>query len=104
MKSFTSLENMSINISNSIIIGTSILTLGIISTPYLNHINSLQLFHMKYKNRMIIKQSDTSINLIDLINYENKLINKYWYRFNIAFILGITGISLVVRKCLLKLQ
>lgn len=104
MKSFTSLENMSINISNSIIIGTSILTFGIISRPYLTHINSLQLFHMKQKNTMILKQSDTSTNLIDSINYENNLINKYWYRFNIAFILGITGISLVVRKCLIKLQ
>lgn len=55
MKSFNSLEIMSINISNSIIIGISILTFGIISTPYLNHLNNLQLFHMKCKNIQILK-------------------------------------------------
>jgi len=100
MKSFTSLENMSINISNSFIIGCTILTGGIISANYLNCINNLQLIHMKNKNAKILKQFDTTINLIDSINYEDKLISYYWRHHNIAFILGIAGITLIIRKSL----
>jgi hypothetical protein len=86
---------MSINISNSWIIGCSILTCGIMSYSYLNSINNLQIIHMKHKYMVELKKIENSINLTNEIKNEDILISYYRKQFNFVFILGITGISLV---------
>lgn len=75
------------NISNSWIIGCSVFTCGIITSSYLHGINELQLLHMKYKHK---KEMDLVADI-----YDDRCISYYSRHFTIAFILGITGISLV---------
>lgn len=80
--------NNSINkISNGWIIGCSVLTYGILTSTYLHAINDIQMFHMKHKYKKQLKLLD--------INSEDKLISYYSTHYTIAFILGITGISIV---------
>ena len=83
------------NISNSWIIGCSLLTGGIITSSYLHGINELQLFHMKfkYKKEMDLIQNNNNNN-----NNDNEFITYYSRHYTIAFILGITGISYVAFK------
>ena len=90
-----SLEKMSINISNGLIIGCSILTCGIMSCAYLNSISNLQIIHMKRKYMLELKKIENSIDLTNEIKNECILISYYRKQFNLVFILGITGISLV---------
>jgi hypothetical protein len=45
----SSLEKMSIHISNGWIIGCAILTFGIITRTYLDSISNIHLMHMKHK-------------------------------------------------------
>lgn len=58
----SSLENMSVNISNGWIIGCSILTCGLITVAYLNGRSNLQILHMKHKYREELKKLDKDIN------------------------------------------
>jgi hypothetical protein len=75
------------NISNGWIIGCSLLTCGIITSSYLHAINNIKMFHMKHKHNKQMKLLD--------INHEDQLISYYSTQYTIAFILGITGISIV---------
>jgi len=80
--------NNSINkISNGWIIGCSVFTCGILTSSYLHGINELQIFHMKHKYNKEMK-------LLDTIN-DDQLISYYSRHYTIAFILGITGISII---------
>jgi hypothetical protein len=92
----TFLHNFGLNISNSFIIGFSLITYGIITRSYLHGVNNLQLLHIKHKYRKEVKQIDNLINLNDLINIEDKLISYYWNNFIISSIIGITGVSLII--------
>ena len=51
----SSLEKMSIHISNGWIIGCAILTFGIITRTYLDNISNIQLMHMKHKHRLYLR-------------------------------------------------
>jgi len=67
----SSLEKLSINISNSWIIGCSILTCGIMTYAYLDSISNISLIHMKRKYRLELQQIEKSI---DLNKNEDKII------------------------------
>jgi hypothetical protein len=83
-------------INNGWVIGCSLLTFGIITSSYLHGINEIQLLYMKYKHK---KEMDLVAE-----NYEDKLIAYYSKNYTIAFILGITGISLVAIRSTLALN
>jgi hypothetical protein len=74
-------------ISNGWIIGCSVFTCGILTSSYLHAINDIQMFHMKHKYKKQMKLLD--------INSEDQLISYYSRHYTIAFILAITGISIV---------
>ena len=97
IKNCTCLSKLESKISNSIIIGVSLIIFGLFGNTYLNAINNYQLMHMKYRDLYIKKQIDKQIDLSNLIDYENKLISYNWKCFNISFILGITGVIVVVK-------
>jgi hypothetical protein len=108
LNSFNSIGESSLNISNSFIIGCSILSYGIISSTYLSSINNLHIFHMNKKYKNELKQIDNSVNNIDTIN-SNDAINKekgvilyYWKHYTISYILGVIGIVFVARNNLVK--
>ena len=88
-------EKLSGNISNSWILGCSILSCGMMSYAYLDGISNLPLIHMKRKYRLQLQEIEKSIDLQDQIKEEDKIISYYWKHYNIAFMLGITGISVV---------
>ena len=70
----SSLEKLSIDISNGWIIGCSILTFGIITCAYLNGVSNIPLINMKRKYRLELKQIENSINLSEKKNLKcNKL-------------------------------
>jgi len=82
--------------NNGWIIGCSLLTYGIITSSYLHGINEIQLLYMKYKHK---KQMDLIAD-----NYEDKLIAYYSKNYTIAFILGITSISVIAIRHTLSLN
>jgi len=98
----SSLEKLSVNISNSWIIGCSLLTYGIISSSYLNGISNLSLIHMKRKFKFDLQQIEHSIDLTTKMKNEDKIISYYWKHYNIVFITGITGISLIAFNTIFK--
>jgi len=82
--------------NNGWVIGCSLLTFGIITSSYLNGINDIQCLYMKYKHK---KEMDLIAH-----NYEDQLIAYYSKNYTIAFILAITGISLVAIRSTLALN
>jgi hypothetical protein len=57
---------------------------------------------MKHKYEKEVKQNDnSSLNLKDLINIENKLVSYYWNNFIITSIIGITGVSLLIFRSII---
>jgi hypothetical protein len=82
--------------NNGWVIGCSLLTFGIITSSYLHGINKIQLLCMKYKHK---KEMDLIADI-----YDDKLIAYYSKNYAIAFILGITGISLVAIRSTLALN
>jgi hypothetical protein len=58
----SSLENMSVNISNGWIIGCSILTCGLLTCAYINGRSNMQLLLMKRKFKEEFKKLDKDIN------------------------------------------
>ena len=90
------LEKLSVNLSNSWIVGCSILSCGMMTYAYLDGISNLPLIYMKRKYRLELQEKENSIDLSDQIKKEDKMISYYWKHFNVAFMFGITGVSLVV--------
>lgn len=60
----SSLENMSMNISNGWIIGCSILTCGLITSAYINGISNIQMLHMKRKFKEELKKLDKDMDCV----------------------------------------
>ena len=92
------LGNLGLNMSNSFIIGCSILSCGIISNAYLNGISNIPLLNMKHKHKLQLQQIENNIDLSDDIKNEEKQISYYWKQYNIIFMMGITGLSIIVFK------
>jgi hypothetical protein len=90
-------------ISKSWIISCSILTGGIMTCAYLNSLSNLPLIHMKRKYRLELEQIKKSTNLIETnIKEENKIISYYWKHYNFVFIMGISGLSIIMFRTLVK--
>ena len=88
------LEKLGLNISNSWIVGCSILTGGIITHTYLTCISNLALLHMKHKYKLELQQIENS-ELGDKIKNEDKIISYYWKHYSTVFIMGISGLSII---------
>ena len=88
------LEKLGLNISNSWIVGCSILTGGIITHTYLTCISNLALLHMKHKYKLELKQIENS-ELGDKIKNEDKIISYYWKHYSTVFMMGISGLSII---------
>jgi len=87
-------------ISKSWIISCSILTGGIITCAYLNGLSNLPIIHMKRKYRLELEQPTELIETN--IKEENKIISYYWKHYNFVFIMGISGISVIMYRTLVK--
>lgn len=96
MQILSKMNNCISHMNNGWVIGCSLLTFGIITSSYLHGINEIQLLYMKYKHKKEM------VLIAD--NYEDKLIAFYSKNYTIAFILGITGISLVAIRSTLALN
>ena len=70
------LGNLGVNMSNSFIIGCSILSCGIISNAYLNGISNIPLLNMKHKHKLQLQQIENNIDLT-LINSIKKGLNTF---------------------------
>ena len=92
------LEKLGLNISNSWVVGCSILSCGIMTHSYLNCISNIPLAHMKNKNRLELQEIEKKIDLSDKIKNEEKIISYYWKYYNIIFMMGITGLSFIALK------
>ena len=82
------------NISNGWIIGCSILTCGIMSCVYLDGINNILIMYIKRKFKLQLQEIDTS--------NEDKLISYYWKHTSIIYVTGISGLTSIVLKSMLK--
>ena len=92
------LEKFGVNVSNSWVVGCSILSCGIMKHSYLNCISNIPLAHMKYKNRLELQEIEKKIDLSEKIKNEEKIISYYWNYYNIIFMMGITGLSFIALK------
>lgn len=73
------------------------------SYAYLDCINNFPIIHMKCKYRLQLQEIEKSIDLKNQIKEEEKIISYYWKYYNIAYMLGITGITIVAfRSQILK--
>lgn len=89
------LEKLGLNISNSWIIGCSILTGGIMTHTYLTCISNLAIMHMKHKYILELRQIKNTIDLSDKIKNEENIISYYWKHYSTIFMMGITGLSII---------
>ena len=98
----SSLEKLSVNISNGWVLGCSILTCGMMSYAYLNGIGELPLIHMKRKYKLELQQMEKSTDLREEIMNEDKIISYYWKYYTLVFMTGISGISFVTFLSIVK--
>ena len=93
----SSLEKMTNHISNGWIIGCSVLSCGILTCAYLNGISNIP---MKRKNRL---ELEYPMDLVcEKIKNEDKLISYYWNIYKVVFITGITGLSVICLRTMVK--
>ena len=92
------LENTKANISNSLIIGLSILTIGTLTSTMLNGLNSLNFGHNAQKYDMEIKQIEKQGDLLDLIHENNKMVSFCRWSFNLTFGIGVATVVYVTRN------
>lgn len=92
------LEKLGSNISNSWIVGCSILTCGVMTHTYLNCISNLALLHMKHKYKLELQQIENTIDLNNKIKNEDTIISYYWKHYSTVFMMGITGLSIITFK------
>ena len=98
----SSLEKLSMNISNSWIIGCSILTYGIMTFSYLNGVSDLSIIHMKRKNSLELQQIEKTMDFSEKMKNEDKLISHYWKHYKFIFMTGISGLSVVAFITIVK--
>jgi hypothetical protein len=91
-------EKQSINMSNSWILGCSLLSCGMMTYAYLDCLSNLPIIHMKRKYRLQLQEIKKSCDLQDQIKEEERIIAYYWKHYNIVFMLGITGVSFIALK------
>ena len=89
------LESVGVNISNSMIAGFSVLTIGILFSSFLSGLNNLQVEHTSQKYGKELKQVDKSVDLTNSIKEENKFISHYQgvYYITFGFSIGIVSIA-----------
>jgi hypothetical protein len=88
------LESVGVNISNSLIAGFSVLTIGILFSSFSSGINNLHVRHTSQKYGKELKQVDKSVDLTDSIKEENKFISHYRGVYYITFGFGIGIVSI----------
>jgi high-affinity nickel permease len=89
------LESVGVNISNSLIAGVSVLTIGIIFSSFLSGVNNLHVGHTSQKyGKEWLKQVDKSADLTNSIKEENKFISHYLEVYYITFGFGIGIVSI----------
>ena len=90
-----SIESVGVNISNSLIAGFSVLTIGIIFSSFLSGVNNLHVGHTSQKyGKELLKQVDKSADLTNSIKEENKIISHYLEVYYITFGFGIGIVSI----------
>ena len=99
-----SLENTKSNISNSLIIGLSILTIGALTSTALNGLNRLHFGHNAQKYEMELNQIEKQGDLLDLIRENNKIISFYRWSFNLTFGIGVATVVFVTRNSINALR
>ena len=90
------------NISNGWIVGCSILTCGMMTHAYLAGISNLPIIHMKRKYRLELQQIEKTMDLTEEIIKEDKIISYYWKHYTLVFMMGISGISVVAFRSIIK--
>ena len=75
------MESVGFNISQSLIIGFSVLSFGIIAASTLNGITKLHVFHVRNRYGKELKQIDKAISLTKSIEEETKMISYYRVQF-----------------------
>ena len=90
------LESVGVNISNSLITGISVLTIGILFSSFLSGLNNLQVGHTSQKYGKELKQVDKSVDLTDSSKEENKFISHYQGVYYITFGFGIGIVSIAL--------
>ena len=93
-----SLESTTTNISNSLIIGLSILTIGTLTSTVLNGLDRLHFGHYAQKYDMELKQIEKQCDLLDLIRENNKMTSFYRWSFNLTFGIGVATVVYVTRN------
>jgi len=84
------------NKMNSWVVGCSILTCGMITHTYLEGISNLPIIHMKHKYNLELQQIEKAIDLSAKIIKEDKKISYYWKYYTVVFMMGISGLSVVI--------
>lgn len=92
-------ENMVAKISNSWIIGCSLLSCGIMTCAYIDGLSKHPIIHMKRKYNLELQQiNNNSILLDEEIKNEEKYISYYWKYINSVYMIGIAGVFLVALR------
>lgn len=79
----SSLEKLSIHISNSWILGCSVLSCGIITCAYLNCISNISIqTRLELQNPNVLKKEDA----------------YYWNIYKVVFITSMTGLSVIALR------
>ena len=99
-----SLENTKANISNSLIIGLSILTIGTLTSAMLNGLNRLHFGHNAQKYDMESKEIEKKGNLADMIRENDRMIYFYRWSFNLTFGIGVATVVFVTRNSINALR
>lgn len=90
------------NVSNGWVAGCSILTCGILSYNYLNGLSNISLIHRKNKYRLELLEIEKSIDLSENKKIHNEMISYYCKHINIFYIMGMTGLSIIIFRSRLK--
>ena len=88
------LESVGVNISNSLIAGFSVLTIGIIFSSFSSGLNNLYVRHTSQKYGKELKEVDNSVDLTNLIKEENNFISHYRRVYYITVGVGIGIVSI----------
>jgi hypothetical protein len=88
-------EKMILKISNSWIIGCGLFAYGLMSYAYLDGLSNFAIIKQKYLIQLKMEEK------LEVKEEKEKVI-YYWIHFNIMYIIGIMGVTLVAYCCKIK--
>ncbi len=89
------IERVGSTMSKSVIIGFSVLTVGILTSSVISGLNKIQLGHMSQKYGKELKQVDKGVDLSGSIDEETRSISYYWQAFTGIYVVGLTCVGAV---------